>query len=454
MHLSKALNVEKGDVITLVGAGGKTTAMYRLAQELAGAGWRVVTTTTTLIRPPTPAQSEHVILNPDPAALLRQLQGALEKHHCVTVATGRIADEKGKLRGLPPDLVARVAALPGVDAVIVEGDGARGRSLKVPAPHEPVVPRATTILVPLAAADALGQPLSQETVHRPERVAALARIAPGDEITPQVVAAVLAHPQGGLKGAPPGARVVPLLNKVEGGEALAPWNKDNSTGLAGAREAARLLLDTPAIERVLLAAVAGDDPVQEVWGRVAAVVLAAGASQRFGQPKQLLPWGEKTMLEHVVDVLLASPVHEVIVVLGAQAEAVGAALGERPVRIVVNERWDGGLSTSVRAGLGEVGPNAMAALFVLADQPGLTPDLVERLVERHRRTLGPIVAPVYKGRRGNPVLFDRALFPELAALQGDVGGRALIEKYPQRVERVEVESEAILLDVDTPEDYA
>jgi len=257
------------------------------------------------------------------------------------------------------------------------------------------------------------------------------------------VAAVLAHPQGGLKNAPPGARVVPLLNKVEG--------KD---GLAGAREVARLLLGTPAIERVLLAAVAMDDPVQEVWGRVAAVVLAAGASQRFGQPKQLLPWGGKTMVEHVVDVLLASPVDEVIVVLGCQAEAVGAALGERPVQTVVNDGWDRGLSSSVRAGLGAVSPHTMAALFVLADQPGLTPDLVGRLIERHRRTLGPIVAPFYKSRRGNPVLFDRALFPELAALEGDVGGRVLIEEHPQWVERVEVETEAVLLDVDTPEEYA
>ena len=443
MRLSRALDIGKGDVITLVGAGGKTTAMYRLAQELADLGWRVVTTTTTLIRPPTPAQSEHVILNPDPDGLLRQLQEALKSHRRVTIATGRIADEKGKLRGLPPDLVAPILALPDVDTVIVEGDGARGRSLKAPAPHEPVVPSATTILVPVAAADALGKPLSQEMAHRPERAAALAGLAPGDGITPKVMATVLAHPQGGLKGAPPGARVLPLLNKVEDEEAL-----------AGAREVARLLLETSAIERVLLAAVATDDPVKEVWGRVTAVVLAAGGSQRFGQPKQLIPWGGKTMVEHVVDVLLASPVDEVIVVLGCQAEAVGAALGARPVRIVVNEEWDRGLSTSVRAGLGAASPNAMAALFVLADQPGLTPELVGRLVERHRRTLSPIVAPVYEGWRGNPVLFDQVLFPELAALEGDVGGRVLIKRYPQQVEKVEVGCGEILLDVDTPEDYA
>lgn len=187
--------------------------------------------------------------------------------------------------------------------------------------------------------------------------------------------------------------------------------------------------------------------------KVAAIVLAAGGSRRFGKPKQLLPVGNKTMLQHVVDVTLASSVAEIIVVLGCKADLIGATLGDRPIEVVVNEAWEEGLASSVRAGLRAIGPQIEAALFLLADQPGVTPQLIEELIRRHRRSRKPIVAPFYRGRRGNPVLFARPLFPELMALKGDHGGRAVIGRHQAEVESVEVDSENFFIDIDTPEDY-
>ena len=213
------------------------------------------------------------------------------------------------------------------------------------------------------------------------------------------------------------------------------------------------------IQRVVVASLRQADPVLDMIEmkslkrpKVAAIVLAAGASTRYGQPKQLLPVGGKTMLQHVVDVVLASPVDQTIVVLGHRAGEMEAILKDTPADIVTNEEWEAGLSTSVQAGLRAVRPDAQAALFVLADQPAITPEIITILLQRYRETGAPIVVPTSQGKRGNPALFDRSLFVELMKVRDDQGGRQLIDRY-SRVQRVEVGSEAVLIDVDTEEDY-
>ncbi|MDP3046350.1 MAG: selenium cofactor biosynthesis protein YqeC, partial [Chloroflexota bacterium] len=166
--LAEALGVRSGDAVAFVGAGGKTSAMMRLARELASQGRTVVVTTTTHIREPLFGQVAAVVLEPDGATLLSQLPGLLQRFGVVAVASGYAEPVPGepyrKLAGISPALVDEIAVLPGVDAVLVEADGARGASLKAPAEYEPVVPLSTTLLVPVAALDALGRPLAEPTV--------------------------------------------------------------------------------------------------------------------------------------------------------------------------------------------------------------------------------------------------------------------------------------------------
>ncbi len=438
MRLSKALEVNRGDVVSLVGAGGKTTAMFRLAGELTSNGWKVITTTTTMIW--RHQASEHTILEPEGAILLEKARAALKKHSHITLVSG-LSEVEGKLVGVEPSLVDGLAALMEVDAVIVEADGAKGRSLKAPAAHEPGIPSSTTILIPMAAIDALGQPLDEKTAHRPELVARLANLGQSEVITPEAVCCVLLHPEGGMKGAPARARIAPLINKV------------TAASLQPARDIARLLLEEVRVSRVLLGSVMEEDPIIETWERMAAVVLAAGESRRFGSPKQLLPWGETTLLEHVVDVALGSSVDKTIVVLGHRPEEIGGPLHDRPVELVINEEWEGGLSSSVRAGLQALPASYEACLFLLADQPNVTPALIDKLLNSYRRTLAPIVAPTHVGRRGNPVLFARSLFPELLEMEGDQGGRGVILQHQGKMELVEVDEEDIFLDIDTIDDY-
>lgn len=192
---------------------------------------------------------------------------------------------------------------------------------------------------------------------------------------------------------------------------------------------------------------------EELESQVAAIVLAAGGSTRMGQFKQLLPIGGQSMVRRVTEAVCAADLAQVVVVVGAQAEAVTKALASLPVDIVVNEAWVAGMSTSMKTGLRALHSEVQATLIVLADQPALTPSLLKALVDRYYATGARVIAPFYQGRRGNPVLFDRALFSELLAVEGDQGGRALLIRHQQEMECVEIDDPAAILDVDTRQDY-
>lgn len=449
MNLSRALRIQRGDVVALAGAGGKTSAMFRLGDELAAQGWRVVTTTSTHIGADQIARAPHVIIQPA-AQGASQLTDQLFTHS-PTLLVGEINPETNKAAGLLPEFIDRISAIPDVDAVINEADGARMLPFKAPADYEPVITSGTTLVVPLVGVDVVGQPLDALHVHRPERVARLTGAELGQPVTPEMIAAVLTHPRGGLKGTPPNARVVALINKV-----------GTESGVETANRLADLLLDCQRIEAVAIGAVQGPDPIRLVRSRVAVVVLAAGESRRFGRLKQLEPWGKGTLLTHAVDVALGSRARlgaqssrPVVVVLGCQADACRAALGDPATgfRVVVNPEWAQGQSTSVRAGLAALPENVGAVLFHLADQPGVTPGVMEALIERHATTLAPVVWPEYEGRRGNPVLFDRVTFPELQRVTGDVGGKPVLQAFARAgaVERVAMEEPGVLLDIDLPD---
>ena len=243
----------ENEVVALVGGGGKTSAMFRLAREAAEAGGTAITTTTTRIFAAQIALAPaHV---PAGEATRDRVAEALRLHRHVLVI-GDTNPRDGKADGVSLDLFDRLRAwFPGA-CLVNEADGSRMRPFKAPAAHEPVIPASTTLAVPVVGADVFGQPLDADHVHRPELVSALSGSPLGTPITPEVVARVLAHPEGGRKGVPPGARTVVLINKVES----LPDRKP-------ADETAERLLRDPAIHAVILAALRLDDPVIEIHTR-------------------------------------------------------------------------------------------------------------------------------------------------------------------------------------------
>jgi probable selenium-dependent hydroxylase accessory protein YqeC len=213
-RLCDALLLHGGGVVSLVGAGGKTSLMYRLARELAGTGQAVLTTTTTRIYPPEADQCGVCILAPTAGQILARAAGALREHRHLTAAAGRSA-ESGKLSGLAAGEIDRLCASRVFDWIIVEADGAAGRPLKAPAAHEPVIPSCSGWLVGVAGLQAVGKPLTDRWVFRPEAFARLTGLRPGASINAQAVAAALAHEHGVLKGAPAGCRCLAFLNQAD-----------------------------------------------------------------------------------------------------------------------------------------------------------------------------------------------------------------------------------------------
>jgi molybdenum cofactor cytidylyltransferase len=186
--------------------------------------------------------------------------------------------------------------------------------------------------------------------------------------------------------------------------------------------------------------------------QVAALVLAAGSSRRTAPLNKLLLEVEGTpMARRAVETALASRARPVIAVVGHEAQRIRRALAGLEIAFVYNPDHARGLSTSLRAGLAAVGPQASGAVVCLADMPRVTAAHVDRLIDAFERSLGAAVCvPTHAGRRGNPVLWPRRFFAEMAAVEGDIGARHLMRAHAEDVREVAMEDDGILFDVDEP----
>lgn len=437
MELSGALRVEAGQVIAFVGAGGKTSAIRRLVKELAGDMPVLITTSTKLALDEKDIADEHKIIE-DAGGLLSALSD-WDRDRALLLTASRIPDEP-KWDGLPLAQLQDVIEFSREKKVVllIEADGAAGRSLKAPAEHEPALPHNLDLLVSVVGIDAVGESVESDFVHRSDQLRSLLDVESGTELTVEHVASLLKHPSGSLKELPLHAVLRILINKVT--------TKD---GLKKARRIADLALEEPKIKSVLIGAVQAKEPVREVRGRVAAIVLAAGESKRFKRNKLLQKWNGKPILQHVLDAARASKAHRRLLVVGHEHEKVLANVDHEGFEIVQNQDWKQGQSTSVQTGLDAVAGSVEAAIFPLGDMPKVDSALINALIDRHSETLAPIVAPQVEGGWGNPVLFDSVTFSAFSELNGDRGAKVLFQRF--EVESIESDSTASW-DVDHPGD--
>ena len=388
------------------------------------------------------SRAEELVFATEDTAENEQVIGAALDRQGLCLVVGAVEGEKA--RGVPSELPGRWLARPDVDFVLVEADGSRMRPIKAPATHEPVIPTETTLVVPVVGIDALDGRFSQVT-HRPEIAEELLRYSViGDQLSVENVAGLIAHPQGGLKNVPDGARVVPFINKVE-----------TPVQLHAARQIARHLLHTPRIERVIIGATKTAEPVREVHQRVTAVILAAGEGRRMGlQTKQLLPWGSTTVLGQTLANVQQTAVHNHLVITGHEAEVVRQIAQTAGVQTLHNSNYAAGeMISSLQTAVRHLDESVTAVLVMLADQPMVQPATIDLLLEAYWQGHGDLIAPAFAGQRGNPVLIGRRFFAELLALPHTEAPRTLLRRHSNLLHLVHVPTNDVLRDLDSPEQY-
>jgi len=187
--------------------------------------------------------------------------------------------------------------------------------------------------------------------------------------------------------------------------------------------------------------------------KIAGIILAAGTSSRLGQPKQLLTYKGKTLLNWVIEVAIQSSLSQIILVLGHKADDIQKTIIYPNISILHNPQYHQGQSSSIRHGIKALDPLIDAAMFLLGDQPMIKLETINTLIAAYGKEKSLIVMPTFQGKRGNPVIFDRRFFPQLKTLSGDSGGRVLFDENVDQILMVEVDDPGILMDVDSFEDY-
>jgi len=258
--LRQALLLGESGVISLVGAGGKTSLMFRLAHELSMSGDSVLTTTTTKIFAPESDQSSCVLVSDSVSDLLGEAKGLIDEYRHLTMARAKLP-EQGKLVGFAPQTIDVIRGSRLFRWIIVEADGAAGRPLKAPEDHEPVVPESTSIVVGLAGLSGVGQPLTDEWVFRSERFADAAGVPHNTPVSETAVAKVFTHKNGIFQSTSAAASRLVFLNQAD-----SPENRS-----AGRRIASLLTEDKRSgIRRVVVGQLQAESPVWKIFDPLAA----------------------------------------------------------------------------------------------------------------------------------------------------------------------------------------
>lgn len=442
MKLARAFEVSKGDVVSFIGAGGKTSALVGLGYELLEAGWRVLATTTTRIGEDQLDLMPHA-MRYDASA--RALSQALNDHRFVFLYD---SIRQNKVYGGDGEWIRHLLDNVDSDCLLIEADGARGKLFKALMPHEPVIPPETTLVVQVASLGVLDKPLNETYVYNPQAMHDKYGFYLDAPIKAPWLAQILRDEELGWRGVPEGARLVTFLNGAPTG----------GHSRQRARTVARLTLKGGRASTVAIGSVRAANPIYEIQRPVGAIVLAGGLSSRMGgQHKALLAWNEgKTIIEHIVDMLIKAKLEEIVVVTGHRAEDIKRTLkpyGDA-VRCVHNKDYKTGeMLSSLQAGLRGLSAHISASLVCLGDQPRMEPRTIYKVLKAYAEGHGDIVAPSYQMRRGHPILIHRRYWQELLNLPSSAAPRDVINAHPEAIAYVDVQNDSILRDVDTPEDY-
>ncbi|MGB1287220.1 MAG: selenium cofactor biosynthesis protein YqeC, partial [Aggregatilineales bacterium] len=440
MKLHQAFDIVRGDVVAFTGAGGKTSALIGLGYELAGMNWRVLASTTMHIPAEQLQLFPHTMHYNSGAAAISD---ALTAHQFVFLH-GEIRD--GLVYGADETWTRQLLDSVDSDVLLLEADFADGKALKAPLNHEPVIPDEATLVVPVMSLAALNKPFDDDHVYNPTAMTEKYGFYPGKPIRAPWLAQILRDGDFALKGIPLQARVIAYLN--QGTNSAYTRNR--------ARVIAQLALKSGRLQGVAPGAVRSSDPVSEVQRAVGAIVVAAGKSSRMGQPKVLLPWiDNRSIIEHITRQLIRARLSHINVVTGYYATDVKRLIKPYEVKTVHNRSHrTGEMFSSLRTGLKAMPDNISAALLVLGDQPRIQPKIIYDILSAYAQGKGRLIIPSFQRRRGHPILIDRRYWQEILSASRNTTLRDIINTHSDDIHYVNVNTDSVLRDVDTPDDYA
>jgi len=436
LTINDAIPIEENSCLAIVGGGGKSSLMFSLAEEWSGKSI-ILTTTTHLGAEQAGYANHHLVINDGDFCL--ELIKAINNNKIILV-TGPQTSDNTRWSGLTESQMdglktfAEFHKIP----ILVEADGSRGKPIKAPAAHEPAIPKQATEVVVVVGLSALDTTINYDNVHRVEEFSLVTQKKARDKISEEVIASLLINEHGGLKNIPPESKRYLVLNQA-----------DNKALVKRGLRIANMVKSN--FDRIIICKLKPETSISYCLSHVGGVILAAGESRRFGKTKQLLEWKNTTILRSICKTAKNAGLDPVIVVLGSHSEAIRESINDMSVEIVENKEWEMGQSGSVVKGVNALPARNSSVIFLLADQPQVKINLIQDLIRIHQTTLSPIIYPVYKGQRGNPVLFDRRTFKELQKLEGDTGGKKVIEMFPNTP--LIWNDDSILEDIDTLGDY-
>ncbi len=434
MRISSLDLFSKSDQIAFIGSGGKTSLIFSIAKELFPE--KCVITTTTKMAMSEVAMADHSIQ-------LDHIDNLdLDKLKKISIIYQRdFAEGPVKIIGLPAKPLrefSRKLKKEGIP-LLIEADGSKRKPLKFPGDNEPNIPEFVNKVCVVVGLSALGKPFSSEIVHRFEYFSNYLKINAGEVISPEHLFNYLVLPNGGLKSIPPRAEKILFLHQSD---CLVDFDQINEIALKLQSQYDQVILSR--IEN-------GELIIDAHWGKIGCVILAAGEGRRFGGPKQLALFNQKTFIENVIENAQKMNFVDIVLVLGAYYKEILAVVSKDNIHITENKNWRKGQSTSVKAGIEFFGKNKPEAiLFLLVDQPQINEDLIKNTLNKYAYTKADIIVHEFNGKNRHPTLFSKNTFKKLIQIKGEEGGRQIFKDF--NLLKIKINDPYMAQDIDTKEE--
>lgn len=411
-------------MISIVGAGGKTSLMKRLREELVSLGYKVAVTTST-----------HILYEPDEpfdsGEDIEKVKRIIDEHGYIVIGKKNEPSDTGVIKLSSPGPEALCALRDICDVMLIEADGARMMSIKVPAEHEPVIYPWTDLVISVANAGSIGKRI-EDVAYRPEELASFLGKKTSDEL--------------GVTDIEQIATSEKALQKDVG-------DKDyrfylNAIDSAGEYATEIVSLIKSLNEAHGIKACCGS--LQNI-DNIGTIILAAGLGRRFGGNKLLSEIDGRALYTHVLDEMAGIFGYDGICFVTSHAE-IAEAVRKTGAQVVINPHPEDGISSSMRLGLAASMQNG-SCLFAVADQPLISRESIERLIDVYRNSDKMMASMINReGDFANPCIFASCYYDELMDIEGDKGGKSVIKRHPDDVYKCRARSEIELADIDTGDD--